>query len=256
MTDVIVLCYHALSPTWEADLSTTPERFERQIALLTGRGYRGVTFSEAVRSRGQGRILAVTFDDAYRSVLALARPILERFGLPATVFAPTDGIDAGGPLSWPGIDQWLGGPREQELIPMSWSELQSLADAGWEIGSHTATHPHLTQLDDTALHDELIRSKAACERHLESPCASLAYPYGDVDARVVAAAAAAGYETAAALPRRLDSRDPLDWPRVGVYRADDERRFRKKVSPAIRRLRRSPLWGALDGARSLLGGDR
>lgn len=252
MTDVIVLCYHALSPTWEADLSTTPERFERQIAMLAGRRYRGVTFSEAVRSSGAGRVVAVTFDDAYRSVLELARPILERFGMPATVFAPTDGVDAAGPLDWPGIDQWLGGPHERELTPMSWAELRSLASAGWEVGSHTATHPHLTQADDATLEDELRRSKAACEQHLRSPCESLAYPYGDVNARVVAATARAGYSAAAALPRRLSALGALQWPRIGVYRADNARRFRLKVSPAVRRLRRSAAWNALDRPRALL----
>jgi peptidoglycan/xylan/chitin deacetylase (PgdA/CDA1 family) len=244
VTDMIVLCYHALSPTWEADLSTTPERFERQIALLTARGYRGATFTEAVSSPPRGRIAVVTFDDAYRSVLELARPILDRFGLPATVFAPTDSIGSETPLCWPGIDHWHGGPHERELLPMSWSELRMLADAGWEIGSHTGSHPHLTQIDDDALADELARSKAACEHHLAA-CTSLAYPYGDVDARVVAAAARAGYSAAAALPRRLHSSDVLEWPRVGIYRVDDDLRFRLKISPIVRRLRRSAAWDSL-----------
>jgi peptidoglycan/xylan/chitin deacetylase (PgdA/CDA1 family) len=233
----IVLCYHALSADWQAALSTTPERFESQIELLVRRGYRGATFSQVVSGGGRERLLAVTFDDAYRSVLELARPILDRLGVPATVFAPTDGVDAAAPLCWPGIDRWLGGPHERELLPMSWPELQMLADAGWEIGSHTATHPHLTELDDATLQAELTRSKAACERGLQRPCPSIAYPYGDVDARVVAATAAAGYESAAALPSRLDMRGELEWPRIGVYHADDERRFRLKVSPSIRRLR-------------------
>jgi peptidoglycan/xylan/chitin deacetylase (PgdA/CDA1 family) len=246
VTDLLVLCYHALSPTWEADLSTTPARFESQIALLTARGYRGMTFTEAVSSPLRGRIAVVTFDDAYRSVLELARPILDRFGLPATVFAPTDSIGSETPLCWPGIDQWRGGPHERELTPMSWAELRTLADAGWEIGSHTGSHPHLTQVEEAALEDELIRSKAACEDHLASPCTSLAYPYGDVDARVVAATARAGYSAAAALPRRLRSHDALEWPRVGVYRVDDDRRFRLKVSPTVRRLRRSAAWGSLE----------
>ena len=251
MTDTIVLCYHAVSPTWTADLSTTPELFERQLELLVRRGYRGVTFSQAV-AQPAGKTLAVTFDDAYRSVLELAQPILDRLGLPATVFAPTDGVEAGGVLSWPGIDQWLGGPHEHELAPMSWQQLRSLAEAGWEIGSHTATHPHLTSLEDAALEDELTRSKAVCEARLDAPCPTLAYPYGDVDARVVAATARAGYAAAAALPSRLGANDPLEWPRVGVYRADDERRFRAKVSPSVRRLRRSSLWSALEASRGLL----
>jgi peptidoglycan/xylan/chitin deacetylase (PgdA/CDA1 family) len=269
MTDVIVLCYHALSPTWEAALSTTPERFERQIALLLGRGYRGVTFTEAVLgssargapdrssahpggSSSRDRSLAVTFDDAYLSVFELARPILERLGLVATVFVPTDPIETGALLSWPGTDRWLGGPHERELTPMSWEQLRQLAAAGWEIGSHTGSHPYLTQVEDGALADELARSKAACERHLDRPCTSLAYPYGDVDARVAAAAARAGYGAAASLPRRLDSHRALEWPRIGVYWADDDLRFRLKVSPVVRRLRRSGAWSSLDGARRKL----
>jgi peptidoglycan/xylan/chitin deacetylase (PgdA/CDA1 family) len=239
MTDVLVLCYHALSPTWEADLSTTPERFERQLALLVRRGYRGTTFTEAVGRSARGRVVAVTFDDAYRSVIELARPILDRFGLPATVFAPTDFIDSEQPMRWAGIDRWLGGPHARELMPMSWAQLRSLAETGWEIGSHTGSHPHLTEVGDGELADELERSKAACERHLGALCTSVAYPYGDLDARVVAAAARAGYRAGAALPARLHSRGPLQWPRIGVYRVDDDRRFRLKVSPIVRRLRKA-----------------
>jgi peptidoglycan/xylan/chitin deacetylase (PgdA/CDA1 family) len=248
MSDVLVLCYHAISPSWTAALSTTPASFERQISLLVKRGYRGVTFTEAVATprpdRPRDRVVAVTFDDAYRSVMDLARPILDRYGLPATVFAPTDFIDAQEPLRWSGVDVWLGGPHEDELVPMSWADLQTLIDAGWEIGSHTGSHPHLTELDDRALMDELGRSKAACEHRLTGACASLAYPYGDVDARVVAATVRAGYRAAAALPQgRLGRRDPLSWPRIGIYHVDDDRRFSLKISPTIRRLRGSAAAG-------------
>lgn len=254
MNHSIVLCYHALSRTWEADLSTTPERFERQLELLVSRGYRGVSFTETVNDAPNGRTVAVTFDDAYRSVIELGLPILERLGLPATVFAPTDFIGSERPMKWLGIDQWLGGPHESELMPMSWGELQALAEAGWEIGSHTGSHPHLTQIDDDTLTDELTRSKAACEDHLGIPCTSLAYPYGDFDARVVKMTASAGYRTAATLPSRQHEREPLRWPRVGVYYGDDDRRFRLKVSPGIARLRRSMLWDSLDSLRRLRDG--
>jgi peptidoglycan/xylan/chitin deacetylase (PgdA/CDA1 family) len=253
VSDVIVLCYHALSPGWRAELSTTPERFERQISLLLARGYRCVTFTEAVSWAGDGRIVAVTFDDAYRSVLELAYPILDRLQAPATVFVPTDSIGSTGPMRWPGIDRWLGGSHEPELTPMSWAELRSLEAAGWEIGSHTGSHPHLTELDDDTLRGELIRSKAACEEHLIRGCTSLAYPYGDVDPRVVAATAGAGYSAAAGLPQRLHSPDALNWPRIGIYSVDGDLRFRLKVSPAARRLRRSAAWDSLEGLRRLMG---
>ncbi len=240
-TDVLVLCYHALSPTWTAALSTTPQRFERQLSRLCRSGYRGVTFTDAVTSRRRGeRVLAVTFDDAYRSVIELGLPILERLGLPATVFAPTDFIGVDAPLAWAGVDTWLGGPDERELTPMSWSELRALHDAGWEIGSHTCSHPRLSELDGAALSGELERSKRDCERHLEVACTSVAYPYGDVDRRVVDVAHAAGYRAGAALPQgRLGACEALAWPRIGVYNVDGDLRFRLKASRLGRRVRRS-----------------
>lgn len=235
-SDLLVLCYHALSDRWNAALSTTPERFAAQLELLERRGYRGVTFTAAVTSPPRGRAVAVTFDDAFRSVSRLAEPILARLGWPATVFVPTDFAGTEQPMSWPGIDHW-GGDLKDELMPMSWDELGMLGARGWEIGSHTCSHPRLPRLDDEALDDELRRSKAVCEDRLGHPCESVAYPYGDHDSRVAAAARRAGYRAGGTLPKRLRARDPLRWPRVGVYHVDDLRRFKAKASPLVRRLR-------------------
>jgi peptidoglycan/xylan/chitin deacetylase (PgdA/CDA1 family) len=244
MPDVLVLCYHALSPDWPAALSTTPERFREQLDLLLARGYRPATFAQALTAPAGGRTFAVTFDDAYRSVLERARPIMDELGVPGTVFVPTDWPDREEPMRWPGIDQWLGGPHEQELLCLGWDELRALAGAGWEVGSHTCSHPHLTGLDDTALERELVVSREVCSEKGGTLCRSIAYPYGDVDARVVEAARSAGYELGASLPKRFGSSDRLDWPRVGVYNADDLRRFKLKVSPLVRRIRRYVSLGA------------
>jgi peptidoglycan/xylan/chitin deacetylase (PgdA/CDA1 family) len=241
MPDVLVLCYHAVSERFPAPLSVTPAAFERQLQLLARAGYRGTTFEEAVQARS-GRAVAVTFDDAYLSVLRLAKPLLDAVGFKATVYAPTAYLDTPErPLSWDGIEQWIGGEHEQELLPMSWDQLGELAEAGWEIGSHTRTHPHLTRLDDDTLRTELTESRADVERRF-GRCPTLAYPYGDHDERVVEAAGAAGYAAAGTLPARLHKARPLAWPRVGIYHADDERRFRMKVSRVMRLLRGSPLW--------------
>jgi hypothetical protein len=69
---------------------------------------------------------------------------------------------------------------------------------------------------------------------------------------VIAATRAAGYAVAASLPKHLGSRDPLDWPRVGVYNADDLRRFKLKVSPQLRRIRSSKAWAAALAAKARL----
>jgi peptidoglycan/xylan/chitin deacetylase (PgdA/CDA1 family) len=242
MPDVLVLCYHAVSERFPAPLSVTPRAFERQLQLLARAGYRGATFQDAVQA-SVGRTVAITFDDAYLSVLELAKPLLDEAGFPATVYAPTAYLDTPErPLSWDGIERWLGGEHERELLPMSWDQLGQLSEAGWEIGSHTCTHPHLTQVDDGVLRTELEESRATVERRLGRPCATLAYPYGDYDERVVKAAAAAGYAAAGTLPARLHGERALAWPRVGIYHGDDERRFRMKVSRVMRRLRGSRLW--------------
>jgi len=249
VTDVLVLCYHALSHDWPADLSTTPGLFESQLELLLRRGYQPATFERAVTDPPGGRTVAVTFDDAYRSVLELAFPIMQRLGVPGTVFVPTAWAGRPEPMAWDGIDSWLGTEHAPELRCMDWPQLRSLADSGWEIGSHTRSHPRLTHVDDAQLRDELERSRADCADGLGRPCRSIAYPYGDVDPRVVAATREAGYAVAASLPRRLGSTQPLDWPRVGVYHGDDLRRFRLKVSPLLRRVRSGRAWGALTGSR-------
>jgi peptidoglycan/xylan/chitin deacetylase (PgdA/CDA1 family) len=249
MRDVIVLCYHALSDDWPAALSTTPDRFRAQLELLLARGYRPATFAQAVTEPHAGRTVAVTFDDAYRSVLERARPIMDALGVPGTVFVPTDWADSPEPMRWEGIDQWLDGPHEHEMRCLRWEELRELAKAGWEVGSHTCSHPHLSRLDDAALEQELGASRIACTENLGTPCRSIAYPYGDVDPRVVEATRSAGYELGAALPKQFASTDPLDWPRVGVYHGDDIRRFKLKVSWPLRRLRGSVLWRAAVGER-------
>jgi peptidoglycan/xylan/chitin deacetylase (PgdA/CDA1 family) len=249
MNDVLVLAYHAVSERWPAALSVTPEALAAQLELVTARGYRGATLGQAVADPPADKTVVVTFDDGYRSVATLALPILRRYGLPATVFVPTDHVGTGEPMRWAGIDQWLGTEHEAELLPMGWSELAMLVEAGWEVGSHTRSHPRLTEIDDARLADELRGSRETCERELSLPCRTLAYPYGDHDRRVVAAARAAGYEAACTLPEDFPSHhDALRVPRVGVYQADGDAVFRLKISPWTRRARQSPWWPAASRA--------
>jgi peptidoglycan/xylan/chitin deacetylase (PgdA/CDA1 family) len=242
MSDSFVLCYHALSPTWPAPLSVTPEDFERQLSWLAKRRFAAVTFRELVESQARARTIAITFDDAFASVLALAEPILSSLGLPATVFAPTSFMSQRQHLRWPGIDQWESTPHAHELEGMSWDELGILIERGWEVGSHTHTHARLTQLDDDALEKELAQSREEAKAALGVPCTSIAYPYGDVDQRVAVAAQAGGYLAGADLSRRLERLGPFRWPRIGIYHADTFDRFRLKASRPMRLLRASRYW--------------
>ena len=190
---------------------------------------------------GSDRLLHVTFDDAYRSV-ERAVPLLERLRVPATVFACSAYADDGRALDVPELaDDARAYPRDLET--MDWDALRSLADRGVEVGSHTVSHPHLTRLSDGELDRELADSRRRLEDELDRPCRFLAYPYGDDDGRVHAAARRAGYQAAFALPGRDRPVDVHALPRVGVYRRDSLVRLSVKTSrfarSAARRLRRA-----------------
>jgi peptidoglycan/xylan/chitin deacetylase (PgdA/CDA1 family) len=239
--DILVLCYHAVSEHWDWRYSVTPAVLEDQVRTLLERGYRATTFEHAVIDPPTERTLAVTFDDGFRSVAVHARPVLDRLGVRATVFVPTDSIGGQGLLTWSQLGDWVGGPHERELGAMSWDDARALRDAGWEIGSHTRSHPRLSQLDGSALRNELEGSRLDCERQLGQPCVTLAYPHGDADARVLQAASDSGYKAAATTAAWTPSARALAWPRVVVTRWDTGPAFLRKVSWARRRVRASPI---------------
>jgi peptidoglycan/xylan/chitin deacetylase (PgdA/CDA1 family) len=227
----LVLCYHAVSDTWPHQLSTSAETLEGQLRLLLRRGYRPVTAAEALA--GEGKLLHVTFDDAFTSVHE-AVPVLERLGVPATVFACTGYADDPRPLGVPELADELHAHSE-ELRTMSWGELRELdGQHGIEIESHTVSHPHLPMLSDAELDEELTGSKRRLEEELGRTCRFLAYPFGDCDDRVRAAARAAGYEAAFGLPGDAGGVDRFDVFRVGVWRRDSARKVAFKARPSVR----------------------
>jgi peptidoglycan/xylan/chitin deacetylase (PgdA/CDA1 family) len=245
-----VLCYHALSEDWPATLSTTPLLLHWHVRRLLGRGYRPERFTDTVLASDGRRRMAITFDDAFRSVLTLGLPILRELGVRGTVFVPTGHV-GGLPMRWPGIDEWTGGPYERDLVGCAWDEIAELADAGWEIGSHTRSHSRLTTLSDNEVRTELVDSKGECEDRLGRPCRSLAYPYGDYSERIVRAARRAGYLAAGTLPGRLEAADSLRYPRIFVSRADDRLRFAIKTAALTLRARESVLWNVATAGRTL-----
>jgi peptidoglycan/xylan/chitin deacetylase (PgdA/CDA1 family) len=233
MGRAVVLCYHAIGESWPASVS--PDRLEQHVRILLQRGFEPVTFTELATVPSAQKRFAVTFDDAYASVRERAFPVLQELDVPGTVFAVTSFADSGGVLDWPGL---LESGVDEDPAPrrsLTWSQLAELADHGWEIGSHTRTHPRLTTVSDDALDDELAESRSACERELGRACQSIAYPFGDHDERVVAATRNVGYDAACSLS--VMTHGSHAWPRIGVYAVDNGFRFRLKVSRSVLRLR-------------------
>lgn len=80
--------------------------------------------------------------------------------------------------------------------PMSWDQVQEMSQKGMEIGSHSVSHPILSQLTAEQLHEEIVESKRMIEQQLATECVSIAYPVGGDEAyndQVMQATAAAEY---------------------------------------------------------------
>jgi peptidoglycan/xylan/chitin deacetylase (PgdA/CDA1 family) len=222
----VVLCYHAVADGAPHRLAIAPALLERQVRSVLARRYAGGTAAQVVD--GRGRLLHVTFDDAYVNV-ELALPLLRRLQLPVTVFACTAFAAGGKPLDIPELhDDVLRDPGT--LTTMPWERLRALVDEGVEVGSHTRTHPHLVRLSDAELRHELEQSKQELEDELRRPCPYVAYPYGEVDDRVAAAARAAGYDAGFALGPRPRG-DRFTVPRTDLYTADGLVRTAVKTTP-------------------------
>ena len=247
MKDLVVLCYHGISESWPAKTAVTPSDFESHMYDLVGRGYAGSTLSDALTTPPSGRTLVVTFDDAHASVLEHAVPVMDRLGLPGTMFVPTDYPEEPRLLAWDGYDVWLGTEHERELRCMGWDDLSGLAARGWEIGSHTCSHAVLPSLDDDRLIAELTESRIECERRIGAPCRSLAYPQGWCDDRVARAARDCGYSFAVTVAQGPAASLPYQWPRIPMRNGQDARQVRRRI--AARRIGPSLLGHAVQARR-------
>ena len=75
----------------------------------------------------------ITFDDGYRSVYEEAFPVLERYGMCATVFLTVGEDEGKEPASR--LPSLNGHPM------LSWSEIREMNSAAMGVGAHTLTHP-------------------------------------------------------------------------------------------------------------------
>jgi peptidoglycan/xylan/chitin deacetylase (PgdA/CDA1 family) len=134
---------------------------------------------------------------------------------------------------------------DHELLDfLSWDELRQLSHAGFEIGSHTVTHPILSRCTPDHVRAELRDSKAAIEQATGRPCYVLAYPNGmpgDYTAETEAIAAETGFRLAFAVH---DCLAPASASRFAITRVSVPGHFPRSVFAA----RASGTWHLLRGS--------
>ncbi|MGE3507398.1 MAG: polysaccharide deacetylase family protein [Vicinamibacterales bacterium] len=174
----LVLMYHRVlndeevPPDIDPGMYVTRSAFERHLRYL--REHHDVIDLDQLFAWLRGTLTTtrspcvITFDDGWADNFTVAYPLLRQYGLPASIFL---------------ISEKVGDPAL-----LTWEQVHEMRQHGVSFGSHTATHPVLTEIGDAAVVEELTLSKARLERELGTPCRWVCYPKGRFDERSLAAA--------------------------------------------------------------------
>jgi peptidoglycan/xylan/chitin deacetylase (PgdA/CDA1 family) len=226
-------------------MAITPANFAEQMHVLET-AFHPCSLADLVAAAEGGgmrpRTVSVTFDDGYRDNLYEAMPLLERHGVPATVFVVTGYIESGRDFWWDVLErvcrtvaregefdglyrayhtelQALDHGERQAVLDqradetgskpparvetMTTAELESIAASPLiDVGAHTVTHPLLSTLGAAEQLDEMRASKRYLEEVVGRPIRSFSYPFGSYDADSVMSVRTAGFSCACTSARR------------------------------------------------------
>lgn len=175
-----VITYHRFGEAVRDPWCVSAAAFEAQMRWLAERGL-AVSLDQVERFvRGEidlpdGSVL-VTMDDGFSSVLHIAAPIMQRYGIPSVAYITTSHM---------GTVNVSGEPY------LTWDEVARLPAAGVTVGSHAHTHRSIAKLTAEQVREEGRVSRQLLEQHVGLPVKSFAYPFGmrtdesDMTARVL-----------------------------------------------------------------------
>ena len=225
---VTILCYHGVLAANEP-ARHDPHKQHIPLGLFVDHldylqsHYRIISLTEFARAKRENRRLpnysvVLTFDDGFEDFFSVAAPHLAQRSLPATVFVITDRAYSYLP------------PNGESFL--SWPEIQELAAAGVQVGSHTCSHPALLGLPFAEATRELADSRAAILQHLSEEDVPLSYPYGQTSNAISKLAQSLGYSCAingALGPNGVDA-DLFALSRTAIASDDDVVTFAARVS--------------------------
>ena len=133
-----------------------------------------------------GRNVHLTFDDGYESNHRIGIQVLPQLGICATFFVIPGFVESSGKGNsqrfiserlFPGE---LAPDDADKNLSMSWNQIRELSSCGHEIGSHTMTHPRLSELLDAEIVKEFVDSKTKIADEIGKVPRQLAITFGDI----------------------------------------------------------------------------
>jgi peptidoglycan/xylan/chitin deacetylase (PgdA/CDA1 family) len=213
----VILYYHAVPPHLRA-------RFARQLdALKECASVVPADYAGDVESNR--RLAAITFDDAFVSVIDVALPELAMRGMPSTIFVPSGAL--GSSPSW----EMEGDAVDRGETVASEQILRAVVSHLVSLGAHSVSHPDLTRIGQSAAREEIACSRSELEHKIGVPIELFAFPYGEHDAETVTMCREAGYRHAyTVVPQNIDSsRGDFLRGRISVSPADSALEFWLKI---------------------------
>ncbi len=219
-----IYCYHSIGDDWR--FSVRQSELKKQLFYLAGQGT-PVTLSD-VEAYLQGRkelprpAFAITFDDGYADIFE-SKHLFRRLGIRPTVFVLSDRKAA---------NRNILATEKPLLEPV---QIKSLRKSGWYIGSHSATHSVLTNLNKDRLRHEITDSKRKLQRMIGAPVRFFSYPKGKYSNSVIETVNRAGYTIAVSMDDGLIGRDTsrVHVPRIGVDQTHSFSEFTTLASPSV-----------------------
>ncbi|MGK2954618.1 MAG: polysaccharide deacetylase family protein, partial [Solirubrobacterales bacterium] len=205
---VPILMYHVIGEPAAGvevpypELYLSVDDFQDQVDWLDDNGYRAVTLIQVQDAWYDGATLpekpiVLSFDDGYLGQYTDAMPILQEKGWAGQLNLKSEGSD------------------------LSSTQVKKMIKAGWEIASHTITHPDLTSISAEQLEEELTVSRDTLEKDLGVKVENFCYPAGVYNDEVVAAVEAAGYRGATTVdPGLAEKSEPFTLKRIRIDRGD------------------------------------
>ena len=164
---VPILMYHRIdvSPI-HSRYYVTPENFEAQIKLLHDWEYKTISIEMLLKAVNEGaelppRPIIITFDDGNLDNYTTAFPIMQKYGFTGVLYL---------------VGNYIGSEKYLDV-----EQIQEMAGAGWEVGSHSMNHKDLTKLSSNEQRFEIVTSREFLESKLGLPILTFAYPSGLMD---------------------------------------------------------------------------